>query len=629
VITRVAGAAAAVLAGAAATRPLAAQAAPPIRILSSHQISTANPKRPHIESFLAIDPRDAKHMIAASMVGRADGELGSNVYVTFDGGIQWAASHIAARDSALSIGGDPIVYFTRDGSALFGVGSRAKGRPATVVSRSTDGGRSWGDAEVVNYRDRPYMAFDTTSGKLDGTIYLGGQYSGFLLSRSTDDGRSFGYPDVITRDRGGADPTLPIRGVLTDMLVTPDGVLVMPFIGGVNLRDSTTGMPKPDSMVVQALRVLVSDDGGRSFLPMREGPRMYGFNDFRYQQVIGGPRAAIDQSRGSHRGRLYLVWADWEASRKAYVVRLAYSDDLGKTWKTTIVNEDANGRDVNNPALAVNRDGIVGVTWNDRRDDPKNRCWRLYSAISTDGGETFLPDVKMSNAPTCTNAADNWTLNTWYQYDYWTDPARPRPGFGLTAFVPVRFPNGGDTQGLVADADGTFHAAWINGETGTLQLWHTAFAADSQLVARVRALNAEHTTSPTAEPVPAGKVDVTQEFTFEMSNPKIDFEHGTLEVTMRVVNPTTRTVRGPIDVVVDRLTSDRSKAMGLQNFKVANADNHQSGVGALWAFSAGPDGTLPPHGKTAPRVLHFSFTGGIPVEPDGYFEPAFRIFARP
>jgi hypothetical protein len=349
---------------------------------------------------------------------------------------------------------------------------------------------------------------------------------------------------------------------------------------------------------------------------------------FRGLQSTGAARATIDQSRGKYRGRIYLAWSDWDAKRKAMVVRVAYSDDLWKSWKTTIANDNTDVRDPNNPAIAVSPEGIVALVWNDRRDDPKNKCWRLYGAISTDGGETFLPNVKLSDAPTCTNAPGNWVLSAWDQYDDWTEPTRPRPGFGLTAMVPVRFPNGGDTQGLVADANGFFHAAWINGETGALQLWYTKFAVNSQIVAKMRARNAEHTAGASAAPVPAGRVDVTQELTFVMSNPKVDFAHGTLEVTMRVVNPTARCMRGPLDVVADRLLSASAKAMGLANFRIANADNKQDSVGASWTFPVGVAPSLPPHAKTPPRILRFTFTGGVPAEPEGYFEPAFRIFAR-
>jgi hypothetical protein len=606
-----------------------AQAAPrTIRVVRSNQISTAHPKRPHIESFLAVDPHDSKHMIAASMIGDPHGRLGTNVYVTFDGGQHWSASRIAPRDSALMIGGDPAVYFTREGTPLFMLGSRVNGRPATVMSRSTDGGRSWPAPIVLPYRDRPYIAFDTTGQRLDGTTYIGGQFSSFLLSRSTDSARTFDYAQIISRDVGGADPAMPIRGVLTDIVVTPSGVLVMPFMSALDMRDSTQAPPPRDSVTDWRLRVLVSDDGGRTFYGAREGPPLHLLGGFRGLQATGAARATIDQSRGKYRGRIYLTWSEWDATRQAMVVRVAHSDDLGKSWKTSIANDNSSKRDPNNPAIAVSPDGIVALVWNDRRDDPKNKCWRLYGAISTDGGETFLPNVKLSDAPTCTNAPDNWVLSAWDQYDDWTEPTRPRPGFGLTAMVPVRFPNGGDTQGLVADVDGYFHAAWINGETGALQLWYTKFAVDSQIVAKVRAQNAEHTAGAAAAPVPPGRVDVTQELTFVMSDPRIDFQRGTLEVTMRVVNPTARCMRGPLDVVADRLVSASAMAMGLANFRIANADNKQDSVGATWTFPVGTSQFLPPHAKTPPRILRFTFTGGVPMEPEGYLEPAFRIFAR-
>ncbi|HEX6816237.1 MAG TPA: sialidase family protein [Gemmatimonadaceae bacterium] len=606
---------------------VAGQRGPAIRVVRSQQISVAHPDRPHVESFLAVDPRDSRHMIAASMVVRADGRTGTDGYATFDAGRHWVESRIAPRDSVLALGGDPIVYITRDGTALFGVGTQRGGRSVTAVSRSTDGGRSWSHPQVINYRDRPYMTFDTTGTDLDGTIYIAGLYNGFLLSHSTDDGRSFSYPAIISRDLGGSDPTAPIRGILTDMVVTADGVLVMPFTSRVDMRDSTPRLKK-DSVMTDAFRVLVSDDGGRSFFAMREGPRTHWAMNYANSQALGAPRVALDQSRGAFRGRLYLVWTDWDIARHAYVVRLAYSSDIGKTWNISIVSDDTSGHDPGNPAIAVTRDGIVGVIWNDRRDDPRNRCWRLYGAISTDGGASFLPNAKLSTAPTCVNTPRNWVLRTWYQYDHWTEPHRPRPGFGLTAFIPTRFPNGGDTQGLAADADGVFHAAWINGATGTLQLWHTAFAVDSAVVAAVRNQNEQKMAGSADASVPSGRVDVTQELTFIMSDPTIDFTRGTLDVTMRVKNPTRLTVRGPIEVVIDRLETDRSRAMGLANFRVANADRGGGSVGATWVFDAGPDRVLHAGATTPPRVLRFRFDGGVPAEPDGYFEPAFRILAR-
>jgi hypothetical protein len=57
---------------------VAGQRGPAIRVVRSQQISVAHPDRPHVESFLAVDPRDSRHMIAASMVVRDDGRTGTD-----------------------------------------------------------------------------------------------------------------------------------------------------------------------------------------------------------------------------------------------------------------------------------------------------------------------------------------------------------------------------------------------------------------------------------------------------------------------------------------------------------------------------------------------------------------------
>jgi len=37
----------------------------------------------------------------------------------------------------------------------------------------------------------------------------------------------------------------------------------------------------------------------------------------------------------------------------------------------------------------------------------------------------------------------------------------------------------GDTAGLVADADGVFHAAWVDNRTGVRQIWTAAIRVES------------------------------------------------------------------------------------------------------------------------------------------------------
>ena len=49
--------------------------------------------------------------------------------------------------------------------------------------------------------------------------------------------------------------------------------------------------------------------------------------------------------------------------------------------------------------VAVNRDGVVGVLWYDRREANDNLAYHARFAASFDGGLTFSPSVRVSAAP--------------------------------------------------------------------------------------------------------------------------------------------------------------------------------------------------------------------------------------
>jgi hypothetical protein len=68
------------------------------------------------------------------------------------------------------------------------------------------------------------------------------------------------------------------------------------------------------------------------------------------------------------------------------------STDGGATWESPVrVNEDpiTSTNDQLTPCMAINPDGVLGVVFYDRRDDPNNLIVQAYIAISTDGGQTF------------------------------------------------------------------------------------------------------------------------------------------------------------------------------------------------------------------------------------------------
>jgi hypothetical protein len=163
---------------------------------------------------------------------------------------------------------------------------------------------------------------------------------------------------------------------------------------------------------------------------------------------------AADPDSPQFRNRLYMAWTDFQSG--ATDVYLAYSTDKGQNWSHPVkVNDNRNrGVDEATPVLAVSRDGVVGVAWQDRRDDSTNHCSNVYFAASIDGGKSFLANTKISTARSCVG-----------------------PNRGLppeTSAVSARWPAGGDYLGICADTDGAFHLVWSDARTTYYQLWSAA-----------------------------------------------------------------------------------------------------------------------------------------------------------
>src|SRR5882724_8066166 len=103
-----------------------------VSVSAGTHISSDSPNTPFAETFLAINPRDAKNLVATSIVG-FNGALHCYVYASRDGGRTWRRAQTSTADNPLfsEDGGDPVVYFDSQGTAYFGELQRA-----FVVSRS-------------------------------------------------------------------------------------------------------------------------------------------------------------------------------------------------------------------------------------------------------------------------------------------------------------------------------------------------------------------------------------------------------------------------------------------------------------------------------------------------------------
>jgi hypothetical protein len=590
-----------------------------IELLTAHQISVDHATRPHAESYIAVDPRDPRHLLATAMVV-VGGQMHAYPYATFDGGKTWTRGQILDGSDISAGAVDPVVYITPSGTSFFSVLARVDGVRKSVIARSADGGRTWHVTAILPFADRQWLAFDQSNGPFGGRTYFTGtavypsregiRTTAPFLARSNDDGRTFPLRSVIG------------NGVPLEPLVTAGGTVLLTLQGGID--EATWKRFQSDSLDVRGIGLMVSDDGADSFGPARYAPALrFSITGtprarLRESSAVGNVRTAIDASSGRYRNRVYFVAADYVREFDRYVVRVWHSPDFGKTWSTAIASDAPRG-DVANPAIAVNRDGVVAVIWNDRRDDPDMRCWQLYASISIDGGEHFRPAQRLSRGQTCTNDARNWeTFGTAFNSE---QSGQYLAHVQTGATIPARFPMGGDTQGLVADAAGDFHVAWINGETGVMQLWYSSFRVDPALVGE-----APSRMTATAEKV-GGMEDITRDIRFRVTGTRLDFNAHSYTVTLDIENQSGRPLYGPLRAEMRHFLDGRDNGLGLTNLAAANADNGRPGIGAVWAFDVA-GGVLAAGARSEPRVVRFTFEGGIPEFPEGYLSPGFRVYGR-
>ena len=116
------------------------------------------------------------------------------------------------------------------------------------------------------------------------------------------------------------------------------------------------------------------------------------------------------------------------------------------------------------PVVGVNKDGIVGVTWYDTRDAKEGFQFHEYFTASLDGGNSFLPPVRISSAISNPMGPGNMNMGAL------TFRHKDTLALSLVS-AGSRWPGGGDYMGLVADKEGVFHPFWADARTGTFQIY--------------------------------------------------------------------------------------------------------------------------------------------------------------
>lgn len=410
---------------------------PPARIEVGEDrlVSVGTSALPLVEPHLAVNPKDPQNLLAAAMVitkpdmSRRD----CATFSSLDGGHTWKRHDLGLRNSA-----DVWLAFLPDGTAVLGTLGEANGEDQLLVYRSSDGGQTWSSQPALlgGGHDHPTLVVDSLSKQLAGSLYAisgrgwknkeGKGRDAVFVSRSSDGGLSFPTPTHIIASNLSYEPHNPA--------ILSDGTLLVPFADHRRSGDRRRLERQRDWL-------LTSTDGGKTFsepLFISESCSAGG----------GWSSLAVNPVGGAWRNRIYHLCACSQFAG----IQMRFSDNRGEQWSDPI-RVDRPGKVepyTRTPAIAVNKDGIVGIAWYDGRNDPSVgkgifRCQEIYFTASLNGGEPFLPEVKISTQRSC-------------------------PAGSQDVQTVLRFPAGGEYMGMTTTHDGAFHLLWADNRTGIYQL---------------------------------------------------------------------------------------------------------------------------------------------------------------
>ena len=342
-----------------------------------------------VETELSVHPDDPSFLVASAMSTDA---RASFVFVSRDGGRTWS-------EGRRFPGADPTFAFDSTHGVLFSTIT-----PELRLWSSTDG-VSWVEwPETERAFDRQWLASDQAG---DFGFLAAGKTTPMNGGRGQSDVPAIVQWEPESRSVSVDELNTPAAGflhVVTDALFANDGTLHLTYY--VHLR--STGQ-RPAELSGQQM-IMSSSDGGHTWShPVIVGERIDYGNGNRTMAMkgLGGGGLSMDETGGPHHGNAYIVWTS--APDGFYQIELARSIDDGLSWnEPVVVSRSPNGSNSSTPAVAVTDKGTVVVAWYDRRDDPNDRCLKLYAAHSTDGGRTFSNALPLPHDPPCFDEGSRW-----------------------------------------------------------------------------------------------------------------------------------------------------------------------------------------------------------------------------
>lgn len=557
-------------------------------LVGPNVLVSREPNVAHVEPWVAAHPTDPTKLIAMATTVRDMGAWHqAALYTSVDGGQSWTGP--IRPHPAQYRGGDPIVGYGRHGTGYAIWLVSGPGGSAMWIYRSEDGGLSWDTGVRTRPADHPRLAVDYNSGKYAGRAYLAAMGREDLSTRtvrardayvwrSEDDGRTWLSPVVAGRNPEGAIWVSALQ-VLSDGTVAvfllrrrTSGDLVTPT-QEILLSTSTDG-----GVTFNARTIGTLNDGGTADIVRRRAA-----GRFDADATISFD-AAVDTRSTRYGDRMYMLHAQRQVGTIGNRLVLSYSTDRGATWNTSKVvapETDPEAAQFHS-AIAVNRDGTVGVFWYDTRGLVGRDQWHVYFTASLDGGETFLPPVRVSSEPSTPFSAEN-------QRPIPISVAQSPKSVSVSLSSAFgRFPSGGDYVGVTADAAGLFHPCWTDSRTGSFQLYTSRIQVLPEGGSSKTTASSGAKLSPGSQDPPAtarAETLLNDRMTLAFDPSRLDWAAGEILLPVRLKNTSMATLYGPFSVEVARLETLWWSSQGVgrdrhATVELLNSSNGLRGKGA-------------------------------------------------
>jgi hypothetical protein len=380
-----------------------------------------------IEPYVAVNPTDPDNLIAVYMQDRWSngGSNGHLTSVSVDGGQSWeqlpltdqptfsrCAGGSAANGGDFERAADPWVSFGPDGlayQAAIGI-NRSNSDQGTMVSTSTDGGRTWGPIAMLNRESTTGVSNERAAVTADpgkaGFAYVvwdrivrspRQEYGGPTnFTRTTDGGRTWERVREIYPSRPGYQTSG------NQIVVLPDGDLVNVF--NEFKVDTQSVAPRRDRIMV-----IRSEDGGTTWSkPVRITRSLTaGVTDPRDGTRVRTGDIFTDIAADERPGTdtMYAVWEDARFTGGAQgrnQIAFALSTDGGLSWSDPVRVSTNPDTQAFVPGVDVAADGTIAVTYYDFTADTaatETLDTQAWVTRSTDGGDTWSPREPLTGDP--------------------------------------------------------------------------------------------------------------------------------------------------------------------------------------------------------------------------------------